>query len=130
MQQVMVRHGYAETADGVRIAYQVSGELFDGVLDSRETQTLLSLISEKATPHGFKGCFRVTIDRPSLVGSLHLIQCPTLILVGENDTHYLAEAELLRRKIANARRVIMPGVVHPMSTQDPEAFENEILRFF
>ena len=109
--------------------FYFSGALFDGLLKNKAFKEQIALSREKATLHGFKGCFRVTIDRPSLVERLSNIKCPTLILVGENDTHYLAEAELMERTIANAKRVVMLGVGHPMAAQDPEAFENEIMAF-
>lgn len=116
---------------GINATYDFyySGALFDGLMESKKVQEQVSLARAKATTHGFKGCFRVTIDRPSLVDRLDVISCPTLILVGENDTHYLAEAELLERTITNAGRVVMPGVGHPMATQDPRAFEIEVMGF-
>ncbi len=109
--------------------FYFSGMLFDGLSGMNEVQKKIALFREKATPHGFKGCFRVTIDRPSLIEELNVIQCPTLILVGENDTHYLVEAELLERTILNAKRVVMSGVGHPMTVQDPKAFETEVMAF-
>ena len=116
---------------GVNATYDFyfSGALFEGVLDDKELQETIALARSKASSHGFKGCFRVTIDRPSLVDRLSVIQCPTLILVGENDTHYLAEAELLQRTMSNAVRVVMPGVGHPMAAQNPKAFEAEVMAF-
>ena len=71
----------------------------------------------------------MTIDRPSLAEKLPCIQCPTLIVVGENDSHYLVEAELLEREIANAKRVVMPGVGHALAFQDPGAFEETVMSF-
>jgi pimeloyl-ACP methyl ester carboxylesterase len=116
---------------GVKAAYELyfSGALFDGITLNNEVVAQIESAREMATPHGFKGCFRVTIDRPSLISKLNVIQCPTLIMVGENDTHYLAEAERLVQAIPDARRVIMRGVGHPMSAQNPKSFEAEILAF-
>jgi len=116
--------GLEETYD-----FYFSGTLFDGLMAQEKLHHMIALFREKATPQGFKGCFRVTIDRPSLVDELKLIRCPTLILVGENDTHYLVEAELLENTISNAKRVVMPGVGHPLSVQDPKAFEAEVITF-
>ena len=124
VEQVLDNKGLKETYD-----FYFSGALFDGLLERRKFHETIALFREKATPQGFKGCFRVTIDRPSLIDQLSLIQSPTLILVGENDTHYLAEAELLEKTISNAKRVVMAGVGHPMSAQDPKAFEAEVMAF-
>lgn len=116
--------GIVETYD-----FYFSGELFDGVTNQPEIMEQLALFRAKATPHGFKGCFRVTIDRPSMMSKLGVIRCPTLIMVGENDTHYLAEAERMANAIPSAKKVIVMGVGHPMTVQNPSAFAAEILAF-
>ena len=124
VEKILDEKGLKETYD-----FYFSGSLFEGLSEENDIHEAIALAREKATPHGFKGCFRVTIDRPSMVDKLCVIQCPTLILVGENDTHYLAEAKLLEKSISNAKRVVMPGVGHPMAAQDPTAFEAEIMAF-
>ena len=124
VEQMLDDKGLQQTYD-----FYFSGALFDGILDRGKFHEIIALFRAKATPQGFKGCFRVTIDRPSLIDALSLIQSPTLILVGENDTHYLAEAELLEKTISNAKRVVMAGVGHPMCAQDPKAFEAEVMAF-
>jgi pimeloyl-ACP methyl ester carboxylesterase len=124
VEDMLDKKGINETYD-----FYFSGALFEGLLERKEFREQIAIGRSKATLHGFKGCFRVTIDRPSFVEKLDSIRCPTLILVGENDTHYLAEAELLERRISNAIRVVMPGVGHPMSVQNPGAFEEKIMSF-
>lgn len=124
VEKVLAEKGINETYD-----FYFSGALFGGISQRRDIQEQIRLAREKATSHGFKGCFRVTIDRPSLVENLGAIHCPTLILVGEHDTHYLAEAELLESAISSAKRVVVPGVGHPMAAQDPRAFEAQIMAF-
>ena len=124
VERILDEKGLKETYD-----FYFSGSLFEGLSEENDIQEAIALARAKATPHGFKGCFRVTIDRPSMVDKLCVIQCPTLILVGENDTHYLTEAKLLEKSISNAKRVVMPGVGHPMAAQDPTAFEAEIMAF-
>ena len=109
--------------------FYFSGSLFEGLQDQQEVQRQLESFCAKATPHGFKGCFRVTIYRPSLAEQLKIISCPTLILVGETDIHYLAEAELMEQEIGNAKRIVMAGVGHPIASQDPAAFETAVIDF-
>lgn len=124
VEKVLDAQGIAETYD-----FYFSGALFDGLWKKSEFRQQLAHARSKATSHGFKGCFRVTIDRPSMLDNLKQIQCPTLIMVGENDTHYLAEAELLEQIVPGAKRVVMPGVGHPMAVQDPGAFGEEVMTF-
>ncbi|QFU77064.1 alpha/beta hydrolase [Halioglobus maricola] len=124
VEDMLDRKGIGETYD-----FYFSGALFEGLMEQEEFRDRIAQARVRATEQGFKGCFRVTIDRPSLVHKLDAITCPTLILVGENDTHYLAEAVLLQEKIEDARRVVLPGVGHAMSMQDPGQFEAEVMAF-
>ncbi len=124
VEKMLETQGIAETYD-----FYFSGALFDGLWGKSEVRQQLAHARSKATSHGFRGCFRVTIDRPSMVERLMRIQCPTLIMVGENDTHYLAEAELLEQIIPGAQRVVMPGLGHPMAIQDPVAFDAQVMTF-
>jgi pimeloyl-ACP methyl ester carboxylesterase len=117
--------------DGVRAAYAFyfGGPLFRGVSQESRTVAQMEAWAARATPHGFAGCYRVTIDRPSMSEDLEKVQAPTLILVGEHDTLYLAEAEEMARRIPQARKVIMKGVGHPMNIEAPEPFAEEVIRF-
>ncbi len=117
--------------DGLEEAYRFyfSGPLFAGLEQAGELPSMLAAMAARATPHGFEGCYRVTIDRPSMAEDLHRIAANTLILVGERDVHYLSEADLMQKRIPNARKVIVPGVGHAMSTEAPDLFSEEVLRF-
>lgn len=117
--------------DGLEAAYQFyfGGALFEGIPDSGKLGPELSGALGRATPHGFRGCYRVTIDRPSMAGELNRITAPTLVLVGEYDVHYLEEAELMAERIVEAERVVVSGVGHAMSVEAPERFGDEVLRF-
>lgn len=125
VEQMLDTKGIGETYD-----YYYSGELFDGLIARRDFKELVAQGRSKATYDGFKGCFRVTIDRQSLIAELGCISCPVLILVGENDIHYLAEAERLERAISNATRVVMPDVGHALAFQAPQAFAASVTAFF
>ena len=117
--------------DGLRSTYDYyfSGPLFEGESSKAGFEESLRPVVAKATEHGFKGCFRVTIDRPSMVDELKRIQAPTLVVVGERDRHYVAEAELLVSEITDAKKLVVPDAGHALTTQSPELFEGEVLRF-
>lgn len=116
---------------GVEAAYDVyfAGSLFEGLAQGADFAEQLASVRGKATADGFQGCYRVTIDRPSLVDRLGRIECPTLILVGERDIHYLKEADLLAEKIANSEKIVVANAGHPMTLQAPEFFEEQVLNF-
>jgi pimeloyl-ACP methyl ester carboxylesterase len=117
--------------DGLREAYRFyfEGPLFERVPREKRYEDLLEAWVARATLHGFRGSYGVTIDRPSMVGDLGRIHAPTLILVGERDTPYRAEAELMACRIPNARAVIMQGLGHAMNVEAPAAFADEVTRF-
>lgn len=117
--------------DGLAQTYRFyfSGPLFEGVPRTPAFNQQLDACVRWATPHGFLGCFGVTIDRPSMADDLHEISAPTLILVGERDVHYLDEAELMATRIPRAEKVIVPEVGHAMSYQAPALFVDKVLSF-
>jgi pimeloyl-ACP methyl ester carboxylesterase len=117
--------------DGLREAFRFyfGGSLFKQVPRDSRSDAILDMYAARATPHGFLGCYAVTIDRPSMIEKLARIQAPTLILVGERDTLYLEEAESMASRIPNARKVIMKGLGHAMSVENPEAFAEEVTGF-
>jgi pimeloyl-ACP methyl ester carboxylesterase len=116
---------------GVQEAYQLyfNGPLFKRIPRGSRAVALVEACAARATPHGFAGNYRVTIDRPSMIDELDRIQFPTLILVGEHDTLYLEDAELMARRIPRAHKVIMKGVGHAMNVEAPKAFAEEVIRF-
>ena len=95
--------------DGLEAAYRFyfGGPLFEGIPRGNESDPRFEALVANATPHGFSGCYRVTIDRPSIAADLQRIEAPTLILVGERDVHYLDEAEMMARSIPSARKVVV-----------------------
>ncbi len=117
--------------DGIVKAYEFyfSGPLFEGLGKGDSFRRQLEGVVAKATPHGFKGCFRVTIDRPSLLEKLQVINAPTLVVVGERDKHYLTEADRMSEKLPNAKKIIIANAGHPITMQQPDAFEREVLSF-
>ncbi len=124
IEQIMARDGLAE-------AYRVyfNGPLLKGIQKEARFMAQIDGWAARATPHGFLGNYRVTIDRPSLFEALPRISAPTLVMVGENDTYYLDEAEAMSRQIPDARKVIMKGVGHALSVEAPDRFADEVLGF-
>lgn len=67
---------------------------------------------------------------PPAIARLAEIHVPTLVLVGNQDVpDKLASADVLERGIAGARKVVMPGVAHLPSMEQPEAFNRLVLDF-
>jgi len=67
---------------------------------------------------------------PPALTRLGEILVPTLVVVGEQDVpDKLTSADLLARSIRGAQKVVMPGVAHLPSMEQPEQFNGLVLEF-
>jgi pimeloyl-ACP methyl ester carboxylesterase len=57
------------------------------------------------------------------------IKVPTLVLVGANDTPFLAASEYMGKKIPGARTVVIPDAGHASNIDQPAAFNEAVLDF-
>jgi pimeloyl-ACP methyl ester carboxylesterase len=57
-----------------------------------------------------------------VITSLDSIAVPTLVVVGADDTDFLAGADYMQRKIPNARKVVLDNAGHAANMDQPEAF--------
>jgi 3-oxoadipate enol-lactonase len=68
--------------------------------------------------------------REDLVESLATIECPTLVVTGEDDrADFRAIADLLAGTLPNARRATIAGAGHLPSLEQPAAFDAVVLPF-
>lgn len=61
--------------------------------------------------------------------SLPHIQVPTLIIVGADDTAFLAPADYMAAKIPNARKIVLPHAGHASNLDQPEMFNQAVETF-
>ncbi len=67
---------------------------------------------------------------PPAAEQLDKIHSPTLILVGSLNPKLILDAcNFMSEKIANAKKVQIPGVSHMLNMEDPNQFNIEVLRF-
>jgi pimeloyl-ACP methyl ester carboxylesterase len=64
-----------------------------------------------------------------VMDALATIQVPTLVLVGANDTPYLAAADVMAAKIPGASKVVLDDAGHAANIDQPEAFDRALLDF-
>ncbi len=64
-----------------------------------------------------------------VITSLDSIAVPTLVVVGAQDTDFLAGADYMHRKIPNSRKVVLDDAGHAANMDQPEAF-NAAMREF
>jgi 3-oxoadipate enol-lactonase len=76
------------------------------------------------------GAIRALMTRPDSTPLLSTIRCPTLILVGDEDTLTPPPlAEELHRGIAGSEHVVIPAAGHLSSLEQPAAFNAALARF-
>jgi pimeloyl-ACP methyl ester carboxylesterase len=64
-----------------------------------------------------------------VIESLPDIKVPTLVLLGENDTPYIAGSDYMVAKIPNATKVVIPEAGHSSNIDQPAAFNRATLEF-
>ena len=65
----------------------------------------------------------------SVIASLDLIAVPSLVLVGSNDTNFLAATDYMARKIPGARKVMIEDAGHAANLHQPAAFNRAMKSF-
>ena len=82
------------------------------------------------SPDAIAGAIRALMSRPDSTPLLSTIRCPTLIVVGEEDTLTPpALSEEMHRAIAGSELVIVPGAGHLSNLEQPTAFNSSLARF-
>jgi len=81
-------------------------------------------------PEAIAGAIRALMTRPDSTPLLPAIHCPTLIVVGEEDTLTPpALSEEMHRAIAGSELVVVPGAGHLSSFEQPDVFNSTLARF-
>ena len=77
---------------------------------------------------GIVGVERGVMAHPSFIDAT-TVNVPALVIVGENDKHYLASADYLGSKLPNARKLVVEGAGHPALLDYPEVVHPAIREF-
>lgn len=71
----------------------------------------------------------LTQSSPRVIESLPNITKPSLVLVGADDTPFLAAAEYMAKKIPDAEKLVIPEAGHLSNIDQPDLFNNGVLEF-
>ena len=71
----------------------------------------------------------LTQKNARVIESLPEIRVPAIVIVGENDTPFLAASDYMAAKIPGAKKAIIPSAGHAANIDNPQAF-NEALAGF
>jgi pimeloyl-ACP methyl ester carboxylesterase len=64
-----------------------------------------------------------------VISHLPAISVPALVVVGAEDTPFLAAADYMANKIPGAKRVVIPGAGHAVNIDQPHAFNAAVTDF-
>ena len=65
----------------------------------------------------------------AVMESLPTISVPALVVVGADDTPFLAASDYMAAKIPGAKKVVIPGAGHAANIDQPQAFNAAVLEF-
>ena len=65
----------------------------------------------------------------SVIETLPAIKVPSLVVVGADDTPFLAASDYMAAKIPGAEKVVIPAAGHAANIDQPEAFNEAVLAF-
>jgi pimeloyl-ACP methyl ester carboxylesterase len=89
-------------------------------------------LSKHRSARGLAGAARGMLaqgDDDHIIAGLDKIAVPTLVLVGANDTNFLAATDYMARKIPEATRVTVPDAGHASNLHQPELFNRAVKDF-
>jgi pimeloyl-ACP methyl ester carboxylesterase len=88
-------------------------------------------LSKHRSARGLAGAARGMLAQEDehIIAGLDKIALPTLVLVGANDTNFLAAADYMERKIPGATRVTIPDAGHASNLHQPDLFNRAVKDF-
>jgi len=87
--------------------------------------------SKHRSARGLAGAARGMLAQADdrIIAGLDRISVPTLVLVGADDTHFLAAADYMAGKILGAVRVTIPNAGHASNLHQPALFNRAVMAF-
>jgi pimeloyl-ACP methyl ester carboxylesterase len=73
-------------------------------------------------PAAYAGLLRSMIHQPDQIAQMHTITCPTLVVVGEADQHFVPAARAMVDALPDARLVVVPDAGHSPQFESPDAY--------
>ena len=88
-------------------------------------------MSQHRSAAGLAGAARgmLTQQDDAVIRSLETIHVPTLVLVGANDTNFIAATDYMAAKIPRATKVVVPDAGHASNLHQPAAFNQAVEAF-
>jgi pimeloyl-ACP methyl ester carboxylesterase len=69
------------------------------------------------------------VEQPDELGAMGAITCPTLVVVGDEDTVFLEPSRALAATIPRASLAVIPGAGHSPQFENPDAWQSAVRGF-
>lgn len=88
-------------------------------------------LSQHRDATGLAGAARGMLaqENDGVIRSLEGVRVPTLVLVGADDTNFLAATDYMAKKIPGAEKVVIPAAGHAANLHQPAAFNRAMDAF-
>jgi pimeloyl-ACP methyl ester carboxylesterase len=83
--------------------------------------------SARGLAHAARGM--LAQDGAAIIDSLLQVRVPTLIVVGDRDTPFIAPCQYMAKKIPGARLEVIADAGHSSNLDQPEVFNRVLLDF-
>lgn len=98
--------------------------------ENPDIATLVRQVIEANHPSAIEGALNALMTRPDSTPDLGRITCPTLIVVGSEDTLTPpTDSQALHKAISRSRSVVVPAAGHLSSLEDAEGFSKALEDF-
>lgn len=64
-----------------------------------------------------------------VIANLPNIKVPSLVVVGADDTGFIAASDYMTKKIPNCQKVVIPNAGHAANIDNPQDFNKALLNF-
>jgi pimeloyl-ACP methyl ester carboxylesterase len=81
------------------------------------------------TPASYAGLLRAIVHQDDQLAEMASIACPTLVLVGAEDTHFVPAAHAMAATLPDARLVVVPDAGHSPQFENPDAYFDALDEF-
>ena len=71
----------------------------------------------------------LTQKNARVIESLPEVRVPAIVIVGENDTPFLAASDYMAAKIPGAKKAVIPNAGHAANIDNPQAFNDALVGF-
>jgi 2-succinyl-6-hydroxy-2,4-cyclohexadiene-1-carboxylate synthase len=81
------------------------------------------------SPASYAGLLRAMVHQDDQLALMSGITCPTLVIVGEEDEHFVPAARTMARVVPDARLVVVPNAGHSPQFENPDAYFEAVNEF-